>query len=307
MTTQVKFHVSKRGKAERCVASVIEKCPRRESDGSYATHYKSRAEAQKAAEDKMAFEYGEVNTNTLRKDFKVSRVKRSDDPPIKDESYRPHEDLEDEKVDFFHRFVPNNEDPNMRHKDNPDQRYLGAQERSIRMSEGKPPEMKSPTDSIAKSEIVDKRTGDIVKITQDRKGRLHDYNNFAYEDNIMQVRYYKGIVHADEEYDGPAVVFKNDGGEMYLKYGLLHRVNGPAVKTKHEVEFWRHGLRHRTGAPAVIRSNGEMEFWDRGEHIRTVYPEAPKPPEHIKRDSDRWWEDEENLRREEYEQDNYLS
>lgn len=48
----------------------------------------------------------------------------------------------------------------------------------------------------------------------------------------------------------------------------LHRLDGPAAIEAGFSECWfKDGVRHRVGGPAVIYSNGEKEYWVEGKRI----------------------------------------
>ena len=72
-------------------------------------------------------------------------------------------------------------------------------------------------------------------------------------------------LHCD---DCPAIVTQNS--EEWYKHGLKHKINGYAVKIIKDdwirLEWWKDGVLHRDGdKPAVIDSNGIMEWWIEGE------------------------------------------
>lgn len=303
-----KYHIRRSGNVGMCSAS-YNKCPY----GGPELHFDNIADAQKEAEEQLRWEFDSTKTNKRpKRKGRISRAKRPNDPPVIGDNYEPHSNPDKEEERQEERYVENNENPNMRQIDNPDNRYLGAQERSIRQSELSEEDTDTasenylnPRTGLIEYEVADSE-GDLVQYKFNQDGKLHSLNDFAYEDHNSKVRYYKGIVHADEEEDGPAVVLKNNGGEMYIKYGLLHRQNGPAVVTPHEVEYWRHGLLHRNGGPAIMRSNGEEEYWDKGEHVRTVVPDIPKPPESFIKDTKAWWNDPEAVAEAEYQKRNYI-
>ena len=96
--------------------------------------------------------------------------------------------------------------------------------------------------------------------------------------NIRTVRLGNGIVvtkifddsnrlHCD---DGPAIITNNT--EEWYKLGLKHRLDGYAVKIEQgewiRLEWWQDGVLHRdNNKPAVVDSNGIMEWWIHGEQI----------------------------------------
>lgn len=304
-----KFHIRPGGDIGQCGASEGN-CP----FGGADSHFDNSIDARAAAEEKMKWQYDKTlgKKRYPAQRGKFGRTKRPNDPKVIGDDYIPLKNPVREEEDKEKRYVEDNENPNMRHLDNPDHRYLGAQERSIRQSslteedtEIALENYRNEYSGLIEYDVQDAE-GSTIKYCFNKEGKLHNLIGFAYEDDNSKVRYYKGIVHADEETEGPAVVMKNNGGEMFIKYGLLHRQNGPAVITSHEVEYWRHGLLHRTGGPAILRSNGEEEYWDKGVHIRTVVPESPKPPESFTRETKAWWSDSKAVEEAEYQKDNYI-
>ena len=64
--------------------------------------------------------------------------------------------------------------------------------------------------------------------------------------------------------DGPAVIWK-DGSQFWYLNGDYHRKNGPAIIWKDGSKHWyKNGVPHRENGPAVIRSNGVVEYWLEG-------------------------------------------
>jgi hypothetical protein len=60
----------------------------------------------------------------------------------------------------------------------------------------------------------------------------------------------------------------DDGDTLHYVNGLLHRSNGPAVKTKDGYELWFcHGRLHRNNGPAYIGPEGMKEYWLGGEKV----------------------------------------
>ena len=102
------------------------------------------------------------------------------------------------------------------------------------------------------------------------------------------IRYSK-VLHRD---DGPAVIFDYEEGEdrieLWYRYNLLHRIDGPAYNDFDGEKRWyfkgklhrldgpaiEHpygnyvwyidGKRHRLDGPAAIYSNGDLEWWING-------------------------------------------
>lgn len=66
-----------------------------------------------------------------------------------------------------------------------------------------------------------------------------------------------GVLHRD---DGPAVEKANGTKEWYVA-GKLHRVNGPAVECLNGNKYWNiNGYLHREDGPAIEWANGEV-YW----------------------------------------------
>lgn len=65
---------------------------------------------------------------------------------------------------------------------------------------------------------------------------------------------------------GPAV--HSHGFEIWYKNGVKHRKDGFAVLIKNDdyirVEYWEEGLLHRISKPAIVDSNGIVEYWEIG-------------------------------------------
>lgn len=74
--------------------------------------------------------------------------------------------------------------------------------------------------------------------------------------------YKEGKIHRDN--DMPAVVTYN--AEMWLQDNKHHRDNDlPAIIFKEGSQKWyHHGKRHRDTGPAIIKINGDKEFWKNG-------------------------------------------
>lgn len=60
------------------------------------------------------------------------------------------------------------------------------------------------------------------------------------------------------------------GAQAYFKNGLKHRMNGPAVIQRDGTrEYFKEGLRHRSGGkPAIVKTNGIVEYWEDGVFIK---------------------------------------
>lgn len=77
-------------------------------------------------------------------------------------------------------------------------------------------------------------------------------------------------LHCD---NGPAVVSQTT--KEWYKHGLKHRLDGYAVIIKKDnwirVEWWKDGYLHRDGNnPAIVDSNGCMEWWVEGIQQRII-------------------------------------
>ena len=72
--------------------------------------------------------------------------------------------------------------------------------------------------------------------------------------------------------DQPTVTTYSNGRVEYRLDGLLHRLDGPAVKDGFGgEEYWHHGLRHRANdLPAIVYANGDRSFWRFGKRYRFV-------------------------------------
>lgn len=56
-----------------------------------------------------------------------------------------------------------------------------------------------------------------------------------------------------------------DQNKFWLVFGLLHRVNGPAVECADgQKEWWINGQIHREDGPAIEYANGRKEWWING-------------------------------------------
>lgn len=55
--------------------------------------------------------------------------------------------------------------------------------------------------------------------------------------------------------------------KQWVKNGVLHREDGPAIVGKNYLAWYRHGLLHREDGPAVVRGSGVNrleEYWLEG-------------------------------------------
>jgi hypothetical protein len=67
--------------------------------------------------------------------------------------------------------------------------------------------------------------------------------------------------------DGPAIICKN-GYQTWLVDGKLHRLDGPAViQANSAQEWWANHQRHRMDGPAIIWANGDQSWYINDEHI----------------------------------------
>ena len=69
--------------------------------------------------------------------------------------------------------------------------------------------------------------------------------------------------------NGPAV-YSHDSQEYYQE-GVRHRDGGPSVLITMDnyirAEWWRNGVLHRINKPAIIDSDGVVEYWEDGKKI----------------------------------------
>lgn len=76
------------------------------------------------------------------------------------------------------------------------------------------------------------------------------------------------LSRARKENDTPMV---HNGIKFWFKYGILHRVNGPAMEGEDGAYIWfRFGKRHRIDGPAVMLSSGATGWFYHG--IRAMSP-----------------------------------
>jgi|DEB0MinimDraft_12_1074336.scaffolds.fasta_scaffold399265_1 hypothetical protein len=45
---------------------------------------------------------------------------------------------------------------------------------------------------------------------------------------------------------------------------MLHRIDGPAIISDYAKEYFKNGVRHNLGGPAVIYTDGRIEKWSYG-------------------------------------------
>ena len=82
---------------------------------------------------------------------------------------------------------------------------------------------------------------------------------------------------ADEtEDDGVEIIVKPDGSILWYRYGVLHRDGGPAVirPALGGIEFWwyQFGKEHRDDGPAIIRADGSTQWFRDGKCHREDGP-----------------------------------
>ena len=79
-----------------------------------------------------------------------------------------------------------------------------------------------------------------------------------------------GATHRD--YDLPAYVRGDGKHREWWQHGERHRYGDkPAVETAAGYKAWyRRGALHRVGKPAVVRPNGDVEYWENGRLLRKV-------------------------------------
>lgn len=93
------------------------------------------------------------------------------------------------------------------------------------------------------------------------KDRIPDFGNF--EDT-----FYKGLRHSFA--NQPAVNYTTDNNhylQMWYQMGIKHRENGPQYISDICKKWYRNGLLHRVGLPAIEYVGGHMEWWENGECV----------------------------------------
>lgn len=81
-----------------------------------------------------------------------------------------------------------------------------------------------------------------------------------------------GMIEAfrDTYHDGSYLVTTRDGSRIYKnKAGQIHREGDEPAVAYHSGEFswWNRGRKHRIGWPAVIKANGEEQYWVDGQRV----------------------------------------
>jgi hypothetical protein len=64
---------------------------------------------------------------------------------------------------------------------------------------------------------------------------------------------------------GPAYVSKRHDTEIWYKEGQYHRIGGPAIRHKKNMQWFKDGKRHREDGPAVIGPAIPPGYWIDGE------------------------------------------
>jgi hypothetical protein len=86
--------------------------------------------------------------------------------------------------------------------------------------------------------------------------------------------YYECTLHRT---DGPAVIDLQKNIEKWYKHGVLHRDGGPAV-TNPVGDFWlQNDVYHRTDGPAVVLKSGRQEWYQHGKLHREGGPAVIDP------------------------------
>jgi hypothetical protein len=81
----------------------------------------------------------------------------------------------------------------------------------------------------------------------------------------VQRHYENGVLH---RLDGPAVKWP-DGSTHWYRDGKLHREDGPAMEYRDGYKAWcRDGKYHRINGPAIINSSGD-EFWYKNGNLQS--------------------------------------
>lgn len=76
-----------------------------------------------------------------------------------------------------------------------------------------------------------------------------------------------------DEDDGVEIKEQPDGTILFYRYGVLHRDGGPAVVGPYGEERWyRFGKEHREDGPAIVRADGSKEWLRDGKHHREDGP-----------------------------------
>lgn len=290
-----RHHVNDEGKKGPCTALYIKDC---RFPGKGIEHVDTKEEAEELSGHILAREHGLFGQKRREKNENESphRSARPTDP----DRIAGNKQFHDPEVASTERrrAIAEDEDPNERYPDDPEKRYLAAQEHSRRLSQKKRDELVPPgtvKEKFDGEKEVETPAGK-VKL-QFHGGDLHSKGDYAYEDEFSKVAYHYGVIHRDQDL-GPAVVLKDSAAQFYMKFGLLHRNDGgPAVTTPDSIEYWQNGMRHAIGKPAVVHSNGVMEFWRYGEYERTIYPENNlSEPESIRSARKKWLSDVESVK-----------
>jgi hypothetical protein len=97
-------------------------------------------------------------------------------------------------------------------------------------------------------------------------------------DNCDRFWYKDGIKHRDDNL--PAVIYGIENSNMrWYVNGKKHNDDGPAyINTGHkcgwEIRWYIKGLKHREDGPAVVKSDGTMEWYEKGELMKSKKKEG---------------------------------
>lgn len=290
-----RYHVNDEGKKGPCFARDVKDC---RFPGNGIEHVDTSKEAEELSGHMLAREHGLFGQKRREKKeasdpFRQPRASDPDHIAGNKSFHTPEVEATREK-----RVIPENESPNERYPEDPETRYLAAQEHSLRLSRKKRDELIPPGTMREKFDGEKEVETPAGKVKMKfHGGDLHSRSEYAYEDEFSKVSYHYGVIHRDQDL-GPAVVLKDSAARFYMKFGLLHRNDGgPAVLTPDSIEYWQNGVRHAVGRPAIVYSNGIMEFWRYGKHERTIYPENDlSEPEAIRLARSRWMSDLESVK-----------
>jgi len=96
--------------------------------------------------------------------------------------------------------------------------------------------------------------------------------------NIITTKLGNGTVitkHYDEHSqlhcdNGPAVM--SPTSKEWYKHGIKHNIDGYAVfindKNFTRMEWWKEGKLHRINKPAIVDTDGTIEYWEEGRRIK---------------------------------------
>lgn len=95
-----------------------------------------------------------------------------------------------------------------------------------------------------------------------------DYQNGSSEWRILEPTTMEFVLHRE---NGPARIHSNGCCE-YMTFGVLHRLDGPAIIGEDRREYYVNGKRHRSDGPAVIHDNGNKSWLQFGVRHRENGP-----------------------------------